>query len=56
MKELLDEFEELLIDVNTKADEIINEAKKLQEQVDNLTYVNDYPDEERDRERDVLEI
>lgn len=56
MKELLEEFNELLIDINAKADEIISEAKKLQKQIDELTYVNDYPEEESDREREILGI
>lgn len=56
MKELLDEFEELLDSVNEKANEIMSEAKKLEKQVEHLSYTNDYPEEERDREREVLGI
>ena len=52
MEQLLNEFEEMLQAINDKASEIIKEANKLNDELK----TNDYPDEERDREREVLGI
>ena len=35
-------------------EDLDSEVEKLNEEIDSLTYVNDYPNEERDREIEVL--
>jgi len=56
MEELLEKFDKQLDELNSKIDELEQEANALKEEIDHLTYVNDYPEEERDRERAVLGI